>query len=224
MFIPDRLVCLQAKVRLTPVARDGVKTRERILDSAQRLVLEQGLAATSIDDVLTAAETSKGAFFHHFPSKNALARAIVERYAEADIAFLEEFMARAERESDDPAEQLVAFLRCFEGAADEIVAEQPSCLYVSYIFERQLFDDGTNDVIMDALLAYRTKIAEKIAAAIELHPPVIPIDPMALADHATVTFEGAFVLARALGDPTIMRRQLELVRRTMALVFAVPAD
>ena len=133
------------------MSRDGTKTRERILVSAQRLVLEQGLAATSIDDVLTAAETSKGAFFHHFPSKNALARAIVERYAEGDVAFLEEFMARAERESDDPAEQLVIFVRCFEEAADEMVAEQPSCLYVSYIFERQLFEDGTNDVIVEAL-------------------------------------------------------------------------
>ena len=84
------------------MARDGAKTRERILDSAQRLVLEQGLAGTSIDDVLTAAGTSKGAFFHHFPSKHALARAIVERYAEADVAFLEEFMARAERRATTP--------------------------------------------------------------------------------------------------------------------------
>jgi TetR/AcrR family transcriptional repressor of nem operon len=204
------------------MSRDGTKTRERILASAQRLVLEQGLAATSIDDVLTAAETSKGAFFHHFPTKNALARAIVERYAEGDVAFLEEFMARAERESDDPAEQLLTFVRCFEEAADEMVAEQPSCLYVSYIFDRQLSDDGTNDVIAQALLAYRSRLAEKIAAAIEGRPPVIPIDPATLADHVIVTFEGAFVLTRALGDPTLMRKQLELVRNTIALVLAVP--
>jgi TetR/AcrR family transcriptional repressor of nem operon len=203
------------------MARDGAKTRERILDSAQRLVLEQGLAATSIDDVLTAAGTSKGAFFHHFPSKNALARAIVERYAEGDVAFLEEFMARAERESDDPAEQLVIFVRSFEEASEEMVAEQPSCLYVSYIFDKQLFDDGTNDVIAEALLAYRSRLAGKIAAAIEKHPPLIPVDPMTLSDHVLVTFEGAFVLTRALGDQTLMRKQLELVRHTIELVLDV---
>jgi TetR/AcrR family transcriptional repressor of nem operon len=206
------------------MARDGAKTRERILDSAQRLVLEQGLAATSIDDVLTAAETSKGAFFHHFPSKNALARAIVERYAEGDVAFLEEFMARAERESDDPAEQLVIFVRCFEDAAEEMVAEQPSCLYVSYIFDKQLFDDGTNDVIAEALLAYRSRLADKIAAAIESRPPLMPVDPGTLADHVIVSFEGAFVLTRALGDQTLMRRQLELVRRTIELVLGLPVS
>ncbi len=204
------------------MARDGAKTRERILDSAQTLVLEQGLAATSIDDVLTAAGTSKGAFFHHFPSKNALARAIVERYAEGDVAFLEEFMARAERESDDPAEQLMIFVRCFEDASEEMVADQPSCLYVSYIFDKQLFDDGTNDVIAEALLAYRSRLAAKIAAALERHPPLIPIDPPTLADHVLVTFEGAFVLTRALGDQTLMRKQLELVRRTIELVLDVP--
>jgi TetR/AcrR family transcriptional repressor of nem operon len=206
------------------MARDGTKTRERILDEAQTLILDRGFAGTSIDDVLAAAGTSKGAFFHHFPTKNHLARALVERYAEGDIAFLEEFMARAEAESDDPAEQLVAFIRAFEETADELVSQQPSCLYVSYVFERQLFDDGTNEVIVDALLAYRERIAAKIAAAAELHPTSSPVDPPALADHITVTFEGAFVLTRALGEPSLMRTQLALVRRYVASLFGVGAD
>lgn len=203
------------------MATTGATTRERILDEAQRLILDRGLAATPIDEVLTAAGTSKGAFFHHFPSKNHLARAIVERYAQADIAFLDEFMVSAEAATDDPAEQLVTFIRLFEQAADELVAQQPSCLYVSYIFDKQLFDNGTNDVIVDVLLTYRRRLGEKIAAAAKLHPPEIALDPVALADHMTATFEGAFVLARALGDPSIMRSQLELVRGLVALVFGV---
>ena len=206
------------------MSRAGAKTRERILDEAQGLVLEQGLAGTSIDDVLTAAGTSKGAFFHHFPTKNHLARALVERYAEADVAFLAEFMDRVEAESDDPAEQIVAFIRLFEDAAEEMVSQQPSCLYVSYVYEKQLFDDGTIDVIADVLLAYRRRLAEKITAAFELHPPPFPIDAAALADHITVTFEGAFVLTRALTDPTLMRLQLELVRRYIGMLFGVSSD
>jgi TetR/AcrR family transcriptional repressor of nem operon len=205
------------------VAASGARTRERILDEAQKLILDRGLAATSIDQVLTAAGTSKGAFFHHFPSKGHLARAIVERYAADDVAFLGEFMSRAEEASDDPAEQLVAFVRSFEEAADELVSQQPSCLYVSYIFDRQLFEDGTNDVIAGALLAYRHRLAEKIAAAAALHPPATDVDPVALADHMTVTFEGAFVLARALDEPAVMRSQLALVRHLVALVFGVQA-
>jgi TetR/AcrR family transcriptional repressor of nem operon len=205
------------------MARSGAETRKRILDGAERLILDRGLAATSIDDILGEAGTSKGAFFHHFPSKNHLARALVERYAAADIAFLEEFMARAERTSDDPALQTIEFIRLFEEAADEMVAAQPSCLYVSYVYDRQLFEDGTNEVIADALRVWHKRLAEKLRAAAALHPPTASVDLDALADHLNTTFEGAFILARALDDPTFMRRQLALVRGYVALLFGVPA-
>ena len=63
------------------MARDGTATRERILDAAQGLVLERGFAGTSIDAVLDEASVTKGAFFHHFPSKDELGRVLLERYA-----------------------------------------------------------------------------------------------------------------------------------------------
>jgi TetR/AcrR family transcriptional repressor of nem operon len=206
------------------MARDGAQTRERILDGAERLVLEHGLAATSVDAILAESETSKGAFFHHFPTKNHLARALVERYAAGDVAFLEEFMAKAESTSDDPALQIVEFIRLFEDAADEMVSQQPSCLYVSYIYDKQLFEDGTNDVIAGAVVAWRERLAAKLREAAEVHPPRMEIDPVTLADHVFATFEGAFMLTRALGDPDLMRRQLALVRGYVALLFGVPAD
>jgi len=206
------------------MARDGAQTRERILDGAERLVLEHGLAATSVDAILTESGTSKGAFFHHFPTKNHLARALVERYAAGDVALLEEFMARAEATSDDPALQVVEFIRLFEDAADEMVSQQPSCLYVSYVYEKQLFEDGTNDVIVGAVLAWRERLAAKLREAAEAHPPRAPLDPDALADHVFATFEGAFMLTRALGDPELMRRQLALVREHVALLFDVATD
>ena len=205
------------------MARSGTQTRERILDGAQRLVLEHGLAATTVDAILAESETSKGAFFHHFPTKNDLARALVERYAESDVAFLDEFMAKAEKASDDPALQVVEFIRLFEDAADEMVSQQPSCLYVSYIYEKQLFEDGTNDVIVGAVLAWRERLAAKIRDAAEAHPPRVPIDADAIADHVFATFEGAFMLTRAMSDPELMRRQLALVREYVALLFEVPA-
>jgi len=174
--------------------------------------------------VIADAGTSKGAFFHHFPSKNQLARAIVERYTEGDVAQLEDFMARVESETDDPAEQVVAFIRLFEDASGELVTVQPSCLYVSYIYERQLFDDGTNEVIAEAVLAWRSRLLEKLEAAAAVHPPRTAVDLESLADLLLVAFEGAFVLTRALRDPSIMRQQLEHVRRYIALLFDVPGS
>lgn len=199
--------------------RDGTATRNRILDNAERLVLEQGFAATSVDEVIAAAKSSKGAFFNHFATKNDLARALVARYAAADVDHLETFMAAAEAETADPAGQVVAFLRLFEEAADDIVAAQPSCLYVSFIYDRQLSEDGTADLIVDAITVWREVLRTKLEAAAELHAPRVDVDLEALADHVFVTFEGAFILARTTQDGSHMRRQLALIRNLVELLF-----
>jgi TetR/AcrR family transcriptional regulator, transcriptional repressor for nem operon len=201
--------------------RDGTATRERILDSAERLVIDQGFAATTVDAVLSGAGATKGAFFHHFASKAELARALVDRYAAQDVAALENFMARAEAESDDPAEQAVAFVRLFEEAADELAGAQPGCLYVSYVYEKQLFDDGTNDIIVDAVVAWRKRLRQKLEEAAAAHPPRIPVDLGSLADQVFTVFEGGFILARTMRDPTHLRTQLTHLRHYLELLFGL---
>lgn len=197
--------------------------RDRLLDGAQQLVLERGFAATTVDAVLSATGTSKGAFFHHFATKNELARALVERYAAADLEHLEAFMAAAEAATSDPAEQLVAFVSLFEEAADDLAREQPGCLYVSFVYEKQLVEDGTNELIVDAVIGWRTRLAEKIEAAITTHPPQIEVDVTSLADLVFTTFEGGFILARTLRDPSLLRGQLAHLRQYLELLFAVGA-
>ncbi len=55
-------------------------TRRRILDSAVDLFDEMGYGETGLTDVLQRAGVSKGAFYYHFDSKEALAAAIIEEY------------------------------------------------------------------------------------------------------------------------------------------------
>lgn len=199
--------------------RNGAPTRERILDAATRLVVARGFAATTLDAVLDAADTTKGAFFHHFASKAALGHALVERYAAGDLALLDEFMTRAEATSDDPAEQLVTFLGLFEDAASEIAREEPGCLYVSFVQQSQLVDESTIDVIVAAVLVWRERLAAKLEAAAALHPPRQEMDPTSLADLVFTVFEGAFILVRTLGQPELMRGQLAHLRRYVELLF-----
>ena len=75
----------------------GPETRDRILDSAEALIMDMGFGSTSIDRVLEGAGVTKGAFFHHFPSKADLGKALVQRYAKRDTELLEVTMARAEK-------------------------------------------------------------------------------------------------------------------------------
>lgn len=47
-------------------------TRKALLDSATELFTQHGYAGTSLDEVVAAARVTKGALYHHFPSKLAL--------------------------------------------------------------------------------------------------------------------------------------------------------
>jgi AcrR family transcriptional regulator len=59
--------------------RSKTSGRERLLEAAEQLILEGGLGQLSVDAVLRRAGLSKGAFFHHFESKDALLVALIER-------------------------------------------------------------------------------------------------------------------------------------------------
>ena len=194
-------------------------TRERILDAARQLAMERGFGATTVDAVLEAAEASKGAFFHHFPSKAALGRALIERYADDDVGVLDALVASVEAETDDPVGQLMALLDGFEQGADGLMEVQPSCLFISFIYENELADAGTDAIVADAVLHWRNALLAKLEAAARAQPELADLDLDALADHVWVTYEGAFLLARATGDPSVMRRQLAQVRRYVELLF-----
>jgi len=52
-------------------ARRRERMRPRLLASAMRLIAEKGAASTSIDDVISAAEVSRGTSYNYFPSPDA---------------------------------------------------------------------------------------------------------------------------------------------------------
>jgi TetR/AcrR family transcriptional repressor of nem operon len=180
-----------------------------------RLVKANGFAATSVDEVKAASSSSKGAFFHHFASKQELAVHLVQRYVEADIAELEEALD-AVAAVEEPGERLVAFLRWFEDRGDEVMAATSNCLYVAVLTERQLVDDGTTGDVNRAVVAWRTAIADLLRAAL----PDTTLDLDAVADHVFVTFEGAFILCRSTGEPEHMRRQLRTLREMVAALVS----
>jgi AcrR family transcriptional regulator len=124
--------------------------------------------ATSVDAVIAEAEVTKGAFFHHFPSKNDLGRALLQRYAAADSETLQALIAAAEDETDDPAGQVVAFVRLFAHAAEEFARTQSGCLFASFIYEREL-DDGRNQIIADGIREWRERLLAKLEAAAAAH-------------------------------------------------------
>ena len=68
----------------------GLTTRDRLLDGAETVVIQLGASALTLDAVATAAGVSKGGLLYHFPSKDHLARALVERAVQRVDTALEE--------------------------------------------------------------------------------------------------------------------------------------
>ena len=56
-------------------------TRDRIVRSAARLFLTRSYRSVGIADLCTAADVRKGSFYHFFPSKTDLAKAVVDLHA-----------------------------------------------------------------------------------------------------------------------------------------------
>src|SRR5581483_11975057 len=138
--------------------KNGAETRTELMDAAQNLILAQGFAGTSVDAILERTGLTKGAFFHHFKSKHDLARALVERYAAADIELLERNMERAERLHRDPLQQVLIFLGLYEELAEQLPDPTQGCLLASYLYEAQLFDDSVHEVIRVNVKQWRTRL------------------------------------------------------------------
>ncbi len=56
------------------------ETRHRILEAATHLVSKAGYDATGVAEICQAAGVSKGAFYHHFPSKQAVFLQLLDSY------------------------------------------------------------------------------------------------------------------------------------------------
>ena len=97
--------------------------------------------------------------------------------------------------------------------------EAPGCLYVSFVYERGPHAEGEDDVIRSSIEIWRARLLAKLEAAAETRSGLAGQDLPALADLAFTYVEGAFILARATGDPSHLRRQLSLLRSHMELLL-----
>jgi AcrR family transcriptional regulator len=90
-----------------------VAARERILGSAYELFSRRGIRGVGIDEIVEHAGVAKATLYRHFPSKDDLALAFLERREERWTRGWVEGEAR--RRGTSPAEQLLAIFDAFDG-------------------------------------------------------------------------------------------------------------
>ena len=203
------------------MVRDAHATRERILAAGNDLILRQGFAATSLDQILAVAEVTKGAFFHHFESKAALGEALLERFLVMDRELLETVFARAQALSSDPLQQLLVAFGLIQEMFDGLTEPHPGCLIAAFCYQEELMTPKSLASCADELRLWRERIAAKLRDAAELHPPRIELDIEATADLLNTIVEGGFVMSKTLGDPRLIAGQIQQLRNYLALAFGV---
>lgn len=67
------------------LTRKGLATRARIVEAAAELMFRHGVAGTSTEDVLVAAQVSNSQLYHYFPGKDSLVHAVIEHQADEII-------------------------------------------------------------------------------------------------------------------------------------------
>lgn len=73
--------------------RKGDEKRQEMLNVAERLFCLKGYEATSVQDILNVLHVSKGGFYHHFASKEALLETLFQQRAERGLELTEERLA-----------------------------------------------------------------------------------------------------------------------------------
>lgn len=199
--------------------KDGEATKTRILDAAHALIMGHSLAGTSIDMVLEKAEITKGAFFYHFKSKAALARALIERYTAQDAAHFEEKLKRAEKLSRDPLQQILIFIGLFQEEVEQFSELSAGCLIASYTYQFEDLDADIQVIATQAMLQWRSRLGAKFAEVMAKYTPRVAVRAEDLADNMVSTFEGAFVMMRVLREPTQLSQQLLHFRNYIELLF-----
>ena len=82
---------------------------ERLLDTASRLFYTRGVSNVGINEIIARAGVARMTLYHHYPSKDALIKAVLERRREERDAWL----ARADDLASDPTERLLAVFDLF---------------------------------------------------------------------------------------------------------------
>ena len=170
---------------------DPEAMRRRVLDAAADAFQSRGYHSTSTHDIMRTAGVTGGALHHHFPSKKALAMAVIhERVARAvDQTWIEPV-----RSARTAAEGILQVFEHIAKGLDErnVVL---GCPLGNLAIELSLADPDFRQAIQDVFEHWRTAIAQKLRAdrAVGILPE---LDPDAFATFVVAAYSGAIALAK----------------------------
>jgi TetR/AcrR family transcriptional repressor of nem operon len=199
-------------------ANPKVSARDKVLEAALGEIRARGYAATTVDELCAKAGVTKGAFFHHFKSKEELAVAAAERWSEKAQ---ELFAAAPYHRHADPLARVLGYIDFRQSLLTGKIGEF-TCLVGTMVQEIY----ASNPAIREACAASITGHAATLENDLRLAFKKYGIDPSfsarSLALYTQAVLQGAFILAKATGGAKAAADAVEHLRRYVELLFHKP--
>lgn len=199
--------------RTTKRAPERGDARTRLLDTALDVIREKGFGATTVDELCRRSEVTKGAFFHHFASKERLGVAAAEHWAETTTGF---FVAAPYHESEDALGRVLAYV-AFRRSIIQGACAEFSCLVGTMAQEVHGDWPAIRDACGASILGHAATLEADFATA--LAERGVDGDAAGLARYTQVVVQGAFVVAKAGDDPELAREALGHLDTYLRLLF-----
>ena len=199
-----------------------VTARDKLLEAAVKLVRTSGFAATSVDQLCAEAGVTKGAFFHHFASKEALGVAAAAYWSEVTGAF---FAAAPYHDHADPLDRVLGYID-FRLSLIGGPVESFSCVAGTMVQEAFRTSAAIRMACHDSIMGNARALVDDLAAAMHRYG-VTGTTPESLARHVQTVIQGAFILAKTQdqdGAADIAREALGHLRRYFELLFFKEPD
>ncbi len=190
-------------------------TRDGLMEAAFGLVRAKGLAATSVDEICAAAGVSKGAFFHHFKSKEQLAAAAADHWSETTGRMFE---AAPYHDAADPLDRVLGYIELRAQLIDG-APEAFTCFVGTMVQEAYATSPAVQAACWSSISGHAGKLVGDIEAAIARHGIDAGWSAQSLALHTQAVLQGAFILAKASGDPDAARDSVRHLKRYVELLF-----